>query len=176
MVYAQSEILQKEVYLFERIDSQGREMMKHLKAICFLRPTKVQCSSVFFRNFPQFLRRFSLIKVLAVALSDSFFYLISIYLRKILSAWRKNCKFQSMAHIIFVSIFIFCSICSVLSVQLMSLFDRVCFSHCISRDKCCLSRWAFDVYWGYVSVEAVNINWCIHLSLSMLFLTLYFTW
>ena len=41
MVYAQSEILQKEVYLFERIDSQGREMMKHLKAICFVRPTKV---------------------------------------------------------------------------------------------------------------------------------------
>ncbi|XP_065060122.1 vacuolar protein sorting-associated protein 45-like isoform X2 [Rhopilema esculentum] len=40
MVYAQSEILQKEVYLFERIDSQGRETMKHLKAICFLRPTK----------------------------------------------------------------------------------------------------------------------------------------
>jgi len=40
MVYAQSEILQKEVYLFERIDSQGREMMKHLKAICFLRPTR----------------------------------------------------------------------------------------------------------------------------------------
>lgn len=45
MVYAQSEILQKEVYLFERIDSQGREMMKHLKAICFLRPTKenIEC-------------------------------------------------------------------------------------------------------------------------------------
>ena len=43
MVYAQSEILQKEVYLFERIDSQGRETMKHLKAICFLRPTKVIC-------------------------------------------------------------------------------------------------------------------------------------
>ncbi|XP_074650382.1 vacuolar protein sorting-associated protein 45-like [Tubulanus polymorphus] len=39
MVYAQSEILQKEVYLFERIDSKGREMMKHLKCICFLRPT-----------------------------------------------------------------------------------------------------------------------------------------
>ena len=45
MVYAQSEILQKEVYLFERIDSQGREMMKHLKAICFLRPTKVGLNS-----------------------------------------------------------------------------------------------------------------------------------
>ncbi|XP_078689211.1 vacuolar protein sorting-associated protein 45-like isoform X1 [Branchiostoma floridae x Branchiostoma belcheri] len=40
MVYAQSEILQKEVYLFERLDSQGREIMKHLKCICFLRPTK----------------------------------------------------------------------------------------------------------------------------------------
>lgn len=40
MVYAQSEILQKEVYLFERIDSPAREMMKHLKCICFLRPTR----------------------------------------------------------------------------------------------------------------------------------------
>lgn len=42
VVYTQSEILQKEVYLFERIDSQNRDSMKHLKAICFLRPTKVQ--------------------------------------------------------------------------------------------------------------------------------------
>ncbi|CAH3038527.1 unnamed protein product [Pocillopora meandrina] len=40
MVYSQSEVLQKEVYLFERIDTSGRETMKHLKAICFLRPTK----------------------------------------------------------------------------------------------------------------------------------------
>ncbi|KAG8449882.1 hypothetical protein GDO86_016526 [Hymenochirus boettgeri] len=40
MVYMQSEILQKEVYLFEHIDSSNRESMKHLKAICFLRPTK----------------------------------------------------------------------------------------------------------------------------------------
>ncbi|XP_074639862.1 vacuolar protein sorting-associated protein 45-like [Acropora palmata] len=40
MVYTQSEVLQKEVYLFERVDSSGRESMKHLKAICFLRPTK----------------------------------------------------------------------------------------------------------------------------------------
>ncbi|TNM92675.1 hypothetical protein fugu_018077 [Takifugu bimaculatus] len=30
----------KEVYLFERIDSKNRDNMKHLKAICFLRPTK----------------------------------------------------------------------------------------------------------------------------------------
>lgn len=40
VVYSQSEILQKEVYLFERIESQNREPMKHLKALCFLRPTK----------------------------------------------------------------------------------------------------------------------------------------
>lgn len=40
MVYAQSEILQKEVYLFERIDAPGRETMKHLNCIAFLRPTK----------------------------------------------------------------------------------------------------------------------------------------
>uniref|UniRef100_A0A8D3EDU4 Vacuolar protein sorting-associated protein 45 n=1 Tax=Scophthalmus maximus TaxID=52904 RepID=A0A8D3EDU4_SCOMX len=40
VVYTQSEILQREVYLFERIDSQSRDSMKHLKAICFLRPTK----------------------------------------------------------------------------------------------------------------------------------------
>lgn len=40
MVYSQSEILQKEVYLFERIDVPSRETMKHLKAITFLRPTK----------------------------------------------------------------------------------------------------------------------------------------
>ena len=41
MVYAQSEVLQKEVYLFERIDTPARETMKHLKAICFVRPTRV---------------------------------------------------------------------------------------------------------------------------------------
>lgn len=47
MVYTQSEILQKEVYLFERIDSQNRDNMKHLKSICFLRPTKVTLISIF---------------------------------------------------------------------------------------------------------------------------------
>ncbi|CAF3854650.1 unnamed protein product [Rotaria sp. Silwood2] len=40
MVYAQSEILQKEVFLFERIDTIGPKALKHLSAICFLRPTK----------------------------------------------------------------------------------------------------------------------------------------
>lgn len=43
MVYAQSEILQREVFLFERIDSQARETMKHLKAVVFIRPTKENC-------------------------------------------------------------------------------------------------------------------------------------
>ncbi|XP_069024792.1 LOW QUALITY PROTEIN: vacuolar protein sorting-associated protein 45 [Embiotoca jacksoni] len=40
VVYTQSEILQKEVYLFERVESQNRDTMKHLRAICYLRPTK----------------------------------------------------------------------------------------------------------------------------------------
>ena len=41
MVYSQSEILQKEVYLFELLTNRGRESMRHLNAICFLRPTQV---------------------------------------------------------------------------------------------------------------------------------------
>ena len=40
MVYAQSEILQKEVLLFERIDTAGQKSLKHLTAMCFLRPTE----------------------------------------------------------------------------------------------------------------------------------------
>jgi len=40
MVYSQSQILQKDVVLFERIDGvKSRELMAHLKAVCFLRPT-----------------------------------------------------------------------------------------------------------------------------------------
>lgn len=39
MVYSQSEVLQEEVYLFERLDTPNRETMAHLKALCFLRPT-----------------------------------------------------------------------------------------------------------------------------------------
>lgn len=39
LVYSQSEILQEEVYLFERLSDPNREVMAHLKAICFLRPT-----------------------------------------------------------------------------------------------------------------------------------------
>lgn len=40
MVYAQSEILQKEVYLLESIKQTAREVMTHLKAIVFIRPTQ----------------------------------------------------------------------------------------------------------------------------------------
>ncbi|CAG5047171.1 unnamed protein product [Parnassius apollo] len=40
MVYSQSEILQKEVYLFERIDNLSKfDNMKHMKCIVYLRPT-----------------------------------------------------------------------------------------------------------------------------------------
>ena len=42
MVYSQSEILQKEVFLFELIHNKGRETMKHLNCICFVRPTAVR--------------------------------------------------------------------------------------------------------------------------------------
>ena len=41
MVYAQSEMLQKEVYLIERVDQPNREAMTHLKAVVFVRPTAV---------------------------------------------------------------------------------------------------------------------------------------
>jgi len=40
VVFAQSQILQKEVYLFERLDLSQRESLLHLKAVCFLRPTR----------------------------------------------------------------------------------------------------------------------------------------
>ncbi|XP_047517667.1 vacuolar protein sorting-associated protein 45 [Pieris napi] len=40
MVFSQSEILQKEVYLFERIDSVAKwDNLKHMKCIVFIRPT-----------------------------------------------------------------------------------------------------------------------------------------
>ena len=39
LVFSQSQILQKEVYLFERIDTKNRDTMAHLKAVCLLRPT-----------------------------------------------------------------------------------------------------------------------------------------
>lgn len=40
-MYSQSEMLMKEVYLFERIDSGVRtDSLMHLKCIVFIRPTK----------------------------------------------------------------------------------------------------------------------------------------
>jgi hypothetical protein len=40
MVISLSQVLEKEVFLFQRIDAQGRCQMLHLKAIVFLRPTR----------------------------------------------------------------------------------------------------------------------------------------
>jgi hypothetical protein len=40
MVINRSQVLEKEVFLFQRIDAQGRGEMLHLKAIVFLRPTR----------------------------------------------------------------------------------------------------------------------------------------
>jgi vacuolar protein sorting-associated protein 45 len=39
VVFSQSELLQKEVFLVETVDSPARDAMTHLKAVCFLRPT-----------------------------------------------------------------------------------------------------------------------------------------
>lgn len=39
MVYSQSDILQHEVFLVERIDAEHSDKMRHMNAICFLRPT-----------------------------------------------------------------------------------------------------------------------------------------
>lgn len=39
MVYSQSQILEKEVYLVERVDAD-HEAMQHLKAVYFIRPTR----------------------------------------------------------------------------------------------------------------------------------------
>lgn len=39
MIFTQTEMLQKEVFLFEHIDTEHREPMKHMKAICFIQPT-----------------------------------------------------------------------------------------------------------------------------------------
>lgn len=39
LALSQSEILHKDVFLVEKIDSRSQELMTHLKAVCFLRPT-----------------------------------------------------------------------------------------------------------------------------------------
>jgi hypothetical protein len=39
MVFSQSDILQHEVFLVERIDVEQTEKMRHMNAVCFLRPT-----------------------------------------------------------------------------------------------------------------------------------------
>lgn len=47
MAFSQSDMLQKEVYLFERLDSaSSNERMKHLKCIVFIRPTKNNIASL----------------------------------------------------------------------------------------------------------------------------------
>lgn len=41
MVHSQTDMLKKEVYLFERIDSgRSNERLKYIKCIVFIRPTK----------------------------------------------------------------------------------------------------------------------------------------
>ena len=40
LVYSQSEVLQKDVYLFDLITNPNRAQMAHLKALVFIRPTR----------------------------------------------------------------------------------------------------------------------------------------
>lgn len=40
LVTTQSALLTKECYLIDRIDNRNRDKIKHLKSICFLRPTR----------------------------------------------------------------------------------------------------------------------------------------
>jgi vacuolar protein sorting-associated protein 45 len=46
MVYSQSEILQEEVFLFERLDAPNRDTMTYLKAVVFVRPTKANLTLI----------------------------------------------------------------------------------------------------------------------------------
>lgn len=39
VVYSQSDLLRKEVFLVETVDNMSKESMVHLKAVYFLRPT-----------------------------------------------------------------------------------------------------------------------------------------
>lgn len=55
MAFAQSEILQKEVFLFEILDVTRREQMKHLKCIVFIRPTKENIDNLAYElKFPRY--------------------------------------------------------------------------------------------------------------------------
>ncbi len=55
MAFAQSEILQKEVFLFERLDMARSEPMKHLKCIAFLRPTRENIDNLAYElKFPRY--------------------------------------------------------------------------------------------------------------------------
>lgn len=40
LVTTQSWLLSKECYLIDRVDNRNRDKMRHLKCVCFLRPTQ----------------------------------------------------------------------------------------------------------------------------------------
>lgn len=48
MAFSQSDMLQKEVFLFERLDTGAgsKERMKHLKCIVFIRPTPANVAAL----------------------------------------------------------------------------------------------------------------------------------
>lgn len=46
VAFSQSEIASKEVYLFDVLENPNRDYMKHMKCLCFLRPTKENISNL----------------------------------------------------------------------------------------------------------------------------------
>ena len=46
MAFTQSEVMEREVFLFDRLDNSKRERMMHLKAVCILRPTEANISQL----------------------------------------------------------------------------------------------------------------------------------
>lgn len=87
MAFSQSDMLQKEVFLFERIDSgRSNEKIKYLKCICFLRPTKqnVALLSQELRN-PKYGSYFICKYFLCSKIKKYFFFQSSLLLDKSLS-------------------------------------------------------------------------------------------
>ena len=46
LIFSQSKILKKDVYLIERIEAPGEGKMLHLKAVFFIRPTEENLKAI----------------------------------------------------------------------------------------------------------------------------------
>ena len=85
-MFSQSELLQKEVFLVETIDSLAKDLMTHLKAVCFLRPTaeNMQHLKRIMRN-PRF-GEYHLCKILQLQKKKILFSLILVVILEMILA------------------------------------------------------------------------------------------